>query len=332
MNNNTAALALPTKSHLPQLDAILANKPNMSPKTAYRYRRAVERAEENGVNVLDVNQASAWGNSLTTSNRSFFKAGLKLLGDALAIQIKTNATPENIASSQAALMRIDAMTSGIESVKNKGTKAHMWLTRAQVKALLESPDTSTLKGKRDFIVLALAVGAGLRRNEITDLKWDAIKTQGERVVLEVTGKGSKTRVIPINSDLAAVLSLWKAITGADGYIARSINKGGAFGDSLSGVGVLDIVAGHGMAVGMVETKEVYDRASKRRINKEVGTLQPHDLRRTYAQIGYESGVPIAQISKLLGHSNIATTEKYLNITLDTKETISDFIPFSSKAW
>ena len=151
------------------------------------------------------------------------------------------------------------------------------------------------------------------------------------MVLQVTGKGAKTRVIPINSALAAVLSLWKAITGSDGYIARSINKGGQLGDSLSGVGVLDIVAAHGIAVGMVERKEMLDRGSKQRRIKEVGTLQPHDLRRTYAQIGYDSGVPIAQISMLLGHSNIATTERYLNIKLDTKETISDFIPFNGSA-
>jgi integrase len=57
------------------------------------------------------------------------------------------------------------------------------------------------------------------------------------------------------------------------------------------------------------------------------SLAPHDLRRTYAQIGYESGVPITQISKLLGHTSIAMTLRYLNLSLDLETTVSDFVPF-----
>ena len=56
-------------------------------------------------------------------------------------------------------------------------------------------------------------------------------------------------------------------------------------------------------------------------------LQPHDLRRTYAELGRRAGVPISQISKLLGHASIETTQDYLNIELDLETTISDFVPF-----
>jgi integrase len=55
-------------------------------------------------------------------------------------------------------------------------------------------------------------------------------------------------------------------------------------------------------------------------------LDPHDLRRTFEQIGYEASVPITQISKQLGHSSIITTQRYLNMDLDLVTTISDFIP------
>ena len=57
-------------------------------------------------------------------------------------------------------------------------------------------------------------------------------------------------------------------------------------------------------------------------------LDPHDLRRTYAQIGYETGLPVTQISKLLGHASIATTQRYLNLDLDLETAASDFIPLS----
>jgi integrase len=56
-------------------------------------------------------------------------------------------------------------------------------------------------------------------------------------------------------------------------------------------------------------------------------LAPHDLRRTYAQLGYEAGVPITQISRLLGHASVETTQRYLNLELDVETTVSDFIPY-----
>ena len=77
----------------------------------------------------------------------------------------------------------------------------------------------------------------------------------------------------------------------------------------------------------MSTTAIYDLVQKRgkMINKP--DLQPHDLRRSYAQLGYEAGVPLTQISKLLGHADLSTTQKYLNLELDLETTISDFIPF-----
>lgn len=80
-------------------------------------------------------------------------------------------------------------------------------------------------------------------------------------------------------------------------------------------------------------REYVSRCNLPTINKygcKIGVpqLAPHDLRRTYAQLGYEAGVPITQISTLLGHANIATTQKYLDLSLDLETTASDFIPLS----
>jgi len=57
-------------------------------------------------------------------------------------------------------------------------------------------------------------------------------------------------------------------------------------------------------------------------------LDPHDLRRDYAQLGFDSGIPITQISALLGHESVKTTQTYLNLSLDLETTASDFIPLS----
>jgi site-specific recombinase XerD len=51
----------------------------------------------------------------------------------------------------------------------EGVRAGNWLTRPQAEALINCPDASTLKGKRDRAVLALLVGCGLRRGEAVSL-------------------------------------------------------------------------------------------------------------------------------------------------------------------
>ena len=77
--------------------------------------------------------------------------------------------------------------------------------------------------------------------------------------------------------------------------------------SLSSQALFDIVANHGAHIGKMG-------------------LAPHDLRRTYAQIGLEASVGLPQISKLLGHASLATTQKYVDMSLDLETTISDFVP------
>lgn len=54
----------------------------------------------------------------------------------------------------------------IPNVRQQGTRLGNWLTREQAKELLAIPDRSTLKGKRDYALLALLVGCALRRQEL----------------------------------------------------------------------------------------------------------------------------------------------------------------------
>ena len=64
-----------------------------------------------------------------------------------------------------------------------------WLTREQTKELLAVPDRSTLKGKRDYCILALLVGCALRRHELTGLKVEEIQLwEGRWVIADMRGK------------------------------------------------------------------------------------------------------------------------------------------------
>jgi len=225
--------------------------------------------------------------------------------------MKAGATPENLPQVQAALLRLDAMKNAVTVESHKGKKAHTWLSQKQV-VHITSLCPETLEGKRDWIVLGLLLGAGLRRDELVNLTSEALKQQPTksgrmRDVLEVTGKGNKARVIPISEKLGNRLREWIAIT-QGGKIARAFTKSKELTKSMSSKAVFDLV---------------------RRYGKQIGVeLAPHDLRRTYAQIGYESGVPLTQISTLLGHANVATTQRYLSLELDIEQTASDFIPLA----
>lgn len=59
---------------------------------------------------------------------------------------------------------------------------------------------------------------------------------------------------------------------------------------------------------------VVQRASKR-----AGfDIAPHDLRRTHAKLSREGGAPIEQISRVLGHASVQTTEIYLGSALELR--------------
>jgi integrase len=76
----------------------------------------------------------------------------------------------------------------------EGNPAGNWLTRAQAKELLAVPDRSTLKGKRDCVILALLVGCALRRNELAELDVETIQQrEGRWVLADLEGKGRRIR-------------------------------------------------------------------------------------------------------------------------------------------
>ena len=84
---------------------------------------------------------------------------------------------------------------------------------------MDSCDTSTLQGQRDKIVLGLLVGAGLRQEELTNLTFDAVLVQPvagrSRRVLNVTGKGAKDRIVPVNDRLATAIDDWQTVVSGD---------------------------------------------------------------------------------------------------------------------
>ena len=142
-----------------------------------------------------------------------------------------------------------------------------WLTAEQGKRLLAALDRSSLRGKRNYAILATLIGCGLRRGELLALRVDGIGLREEHwVIADLLGKGGHVRTVPIPAWVKAAIDAWQEASGIrEGALFRSINKRGQ-------------VWGNGITA-KVLWEVVRDAATSAGIAK----LAPHDLRRTCAR-------------------------------------------------
>jgi integrase len=195
----------------------------------------------------------------------------------------------------------------IPNIRQKGTRLGNWLTREQAKELLAVPDRSTLKGKRDYVILALLVGCALRRNELAELDVETIQQrEGRWVLADLEGKGRRIRTIAIPIWVKQGINAWMTAAGIeDGRLLRSVSKSGKINrDTLSDWAIWSVV----------------EQSSKQIGIEHFGA---HDLRRTCAKLCRKNGGDLEQIKFLLGHSSIQTTERYLGSEQDIEIAVND---------
>jgi integrase len=293
----------------------IRNDPTLQPSTKHQYIKALENYLETGEKITDPIALTEYALTVGSSTRSFLAAAVTRMAQELELLAKGSATPDNIAIIQAAVFRAQALQNAIKTKHPQGERAHTWLTWFEAEQLLDACQRRVsgkaeirIFAQRDRLAIGLMMAAGLRREEAASLQFTDIVKQDKRYVLNVKGKGAKDRVVPISERLAEAIIDWQFLVSAEGLILRSLGRNKVPKDSISTTGLYNIVQKRGSMIGKPE-------------------LQPHDLRRTYAELGRKAGVSIEQISRLLGHASIETTQDYLNIELDLDMTISDFVPF-----
>jgi site-specific recombinase XerD len=196
----------------------------------------------------------------------------------------------------------------VKGVKQQGTRAGNWLTREQAQLLVNSPELTSDKGKRDRAILAIMLGAGLRRSEVVALNFAHIQQrEGRWVVVDIVGKGNRLRTIPIPAWVKVAIDDWtNAIGIIDGLIFRRVNKGDkVMGYSLTAQAVRDVVSFYSTRLGF--------------------SVAAHDLRRTFAKLAHKGGAGLDQIQLSLGHASIKTTERYLGITQNLTDAPCDHL-------
>ena len=166
----------------------------------------------------------------------------------------------------------------------------------QARALLEAPDGVSLKGKRDRAILATLVYHALRREELCKLTIKDFRHERRGVAhLKVSGKGSKTRYVPLHPAASGLIVDYLEADGrgleAAGALFRGIrSRADALAKAISPDAIYKIVRGYSAALGF-----------------EIGT---HALRATAATNALDHQADIAKVQEWLGHANIATTRIY----------------------
>lgn len=198
----------------------------------------------------------------------------------------------------------------VPGVKTEGVRTGNWLTLDQARALLNAPDTTTHKGRRDKAILAVLILAGLRREEAARLTVEHIQQRdGRWVIVDLIGKRGKVRSVPIQDLVKELIDQWTAggriVTGPLWRGFRKNDRIDRASSGLSSQGIWRVVETYAGELGL--------------------SVAPHDLRRTYAKLAHQGGAPIEQISLNLGHSSIEVTERYLGVQLDLANAPSDYI-------
>jgi site-specific recombinase XerD len=195
----------------------------------------------------------------------------------------------------------------VKGAKKHGIRPGNWLSACEARALWQSPDAETLKGKRDRAIIAVLLGCGLRRRELADLTFDHLQRREDRwAIVNLVGKGGHVRTVPVPDWVKRFLDEW--------FTAAEITNGKLFrcvcrSEKVWGDGMTEKVVWH-----VVKTY-----AKKLHISK----LAPHDLRRSCARFCHAAGGELEQIQFLLGHVSLQTTERYLGCKQRFREAVND---------
>ncbi len=199
--------------------------------------------------------------------------------------------------------------SRVKSAKCVGIRVGNWLSVRQAQALLNAPDTDTLRGLRDRAILAVLLGCGLRRSEVAALTFAHVQQRdGRWCIVDLVGKHGRVRTAPMPNWVKVAIDAWtSAAAVADGQVFRPVNRTDRVsGDVLSEKVVWHLIKPYAEAAG-------------------VPGIAPHDLRRTCAKLCRAGGGELEQIQLLLGHASVQTTERYLGTRQDLVHAPNDAI-------
>ncbi|WP_304541986.1 tyrosine-type recombinase/integrase [Desulforamulus aquiferis] len=184
----------------------------------------------------------------------------------------------------------------------------VYLTPEECGRFLQVVDNNLPNALRDITIIKLFLFTGIRAGELISLKvMDVDLTRRE---IKVIGKGSKERILPLNTVITEQLTRYleerpKVKTGA---LFLNYIHGGYRGINQEEVNIL--------------FRKYANIAGIK--NKQV---TPHKLRHTFASLLHQNDVNIVDLQQLLGHSNIVTTQMYTHTNVERLKRAVEKLPF-----
>lgn len=181
-----------------------------------------------------------------------------------------------------------------------------FLTADELKSLLSQPDANSRSERRNLVMLTTLYDTGARVQELCDLTTDDIRLEKPSKI-KLTGKGGKTRQVPIMRDTGRMLKQYMK------EYHRFVKKGSPEPlfynkkrEPLTRSGVAYIVKKYAKTADM---------------SLSVKDLTPHVFRHTKAMHMLQAGIELVYIRDFLGHSDIRTTEIYARADAEMKRKV-----------
>ena len=176
------------------------------------------------------------------------------------------------------------------------------LSIEQAVKLVDIGDDDVL-GIRDHAILELFYSSGLRLSEVVNLDIDALDFSEGTVV--VTGKGNKTRIVPMGSHAMEAMQKWLQIR-TQIKINDATNNGA---NNTSAKPVFIGLQGRRISARNIQYR-LKEWSIKQGINSSV---HPHMLRHSFATHVLQSSGDLRAVQEMLGHANISTTQVYTHL-------------------
>lgn len=182
------------------------------------------------------------------------------------------------------------------------------LSYEQIQRLFDQPDLDSYLGFRDRAIMELFYSSGLRVSELVDLNREDFDR--DQLLIKVRGKGKKERIVPLTKNAAEWISSYlehhERHREIDGHLAEAdphaifLNR-------------------HGLRL----TTRSVDRKFDKYLTASglAGHVTPHTIRHTIATHWLEKGMDLKTIQTILGHSSLATTTIYTQVSTGLKKKV-----------
>ena len=180
-------------------------------------------------------------------------------------------------------------------------KLPSYLSEDEAATVVEMPAGDAFKDLRDRAILELLYASGLRVRELVGLNDENLDMAQQLV--RVFGKGRKQRIVPFGEFAARALTA---------YVEERDSQGLAVSEDDGQTPVFVSVNGR-----RLNARDVQRLVEKTRLSLPSGRrLTAHTLRHSFATHLLENGADLRAIQELLGHSSLATTQKYTHVSLE----------------